>query len=185
MTYHSKACARDNAKEMRRMCRIVSFTLIECSGLFRTMIPEDTTQFLSNFLDFARLRRENMAPSLVTSIKEVDSKVALSYASAFLDLAMVYWEEVSKKKWNYLIFVEMKNTKNSKESPFANAIGLIGCYVLGNEGQENGLTDNISSILEQSEWLCSVSNDCRRVIDEAMIDKELNKHQSSTSNATA
>jgi len=70
------------------------------------MIPEDTTDALGNYLKSARLRRENMAPSLTACINEVDGKVAVSYAAAFLDLAMAYWDALTKTKWTNVILAK-------------------------------------------------------------------------------
>jgi hypothetical protein len=126
------------------------------SGAFLSLLPEDTVNYLNKYLEFSRLRKEDMAASLMDSIAEVDGRVALSYAISFEYMTEAYWVEMTSKKWNALIFQY-------------HAV--------------DGSNEHISELVEQTEWLCSVANDALRIVHETMINKELDRQKSSASSA--
>jgi hypothetical protein len=47
------------------------------TGVFMTLIPEDTEQLLTTYLMYARFKKENVAKSLHSELAELDKKVFL------------------------------------------------------------------------------------------------------------
>lgn len=141
------------------------------TGIFMTLLPEDTINYLSKYLQFARLRKEEMTGSLIDSIDKIDGKIAISYSNAFHLLAEAYWKNLTSKNWNIILSILINTNLNQSNSNTAGKSLKSG--VPFNGTTVTTVSKYEEELLECCDWLCSVANDSRRVIDNAMIDEQL------------
>jgi hypothetical protein len=66
---------------------------------FFSSIPEDLVEALLNYLEYARIDAHSVAASFASSLSQMDIKVCLAYANAFLLLSENYLSALSFKEW--------------------------------------------------------------------------------------
>eukprot|EP01038_Epipyxis_sp_PR26KG_P006726 gene6726-9219_t len=71
----------------------------EQGGGFKTAIPEDALDYLTNYLSIARLDKDKVAPSFRSSVKKLDMKVNINFVSAFRYLSEHYQNSLLEKDW--------------------------------------------------------------------------------------
>ena len=60
------------------------------SGQFQSLLPEDSTAYLLQYIALTRLHEKNIASSFAKHVNKLDANVHLSFASAYKHLADVY-----------------------------------------------------------------------------------------------
>ena len=65
-----------------------------------TAIPEDLVEVLLTYLQFARIHKDNVAPSFVASIGRLDAEVLMAYTSSFLYLSEQLRSALSSRDWS-------------------------------------------------------------------------------------
>ena len=73
---------------------ILSFSLV---GLFQSLLPEDSTAYLLQYIALTRLHEHNIASSFAKHVHKLDANVHLSFASAYKHLADVYADALKVK----------------------------------------------------------------------------------------
>ena len=152
-------------------------------GQFQTLLPEDCTAYLLQYIALTRLSEENIAMSFRKHVHKLDANVHLSFASAYKYLADIYTDSLRTKDWTKTdprilkqvetdgsTHVVMKND-NEKVSN-SESSNIISTAFGGSSTDDFLLDENEREQLDtQIEWLCSVANDSRRITEEAMISK--------------
>ena len=152
-------------------------------GLFQTLLPEDCTAYLLQYIALTRLSEENIAMSFRKHVHKLDANVHLSFASAYKYLADIYCESLRTKDWTKTdpriskqveidgsTHVVMKN--DNEKSSNNESSNIISSNFGGSNSDDFLLDENEREQLDtQIEWLCSVANDTRRITEEAMISK--------------
>ena len=141
-------------------------------GQFQSLLPEDSTAYLLQYISLTRLHEKNIAKSFRKHVHKLDANVHLSFASAYKYLADIYSDSLQVKDWTKTDPRSLKPIeseggthvimKNNNATNNSNSIS----------NDDYMLDDNEREQLDtQIEWLCSVANDCRRITEEAMISK--------------
>lgn len=66
---------------------------------FFSYIPEDLVEVLLTYLQYARIRKDTVAPSFQDSVGRLDTEVLMAYTSSFLYLAEQITEQLNSKDW--------------------------------------------------------------------------------------
>ncbi len=69
------------------------------SGRFYSNIPEDLVAALLNYLNYARMNSETVAPHFHSYLGQMDIKVCLAYTNSFLLLSEGYLSGLKMKEW--------------------------------------------------------------------------------------
>ena len=68
-------------------------------GQFQSLLPEDSTAYLLQYISLTRLHETNIAMSFRKHVHKLDANVHLSFASAYKYLADVYADALKTKDW--------------------------------------------------------------------------------------
>ena len=68
-------------------------------GMFQSLLPEDSTAYLLQYIALTRLHEKNIAVSFAKHVHKLDANVHLSFASAYKYLADVYADALKVKDW--------------------------------------------------------------------------------------
>lgn len=66
---------------------------------FFSYIPEDLVEVLLTYLQYARVRKDTVAPSFQDSVGRLDTEVLMAYTSSFLYLSEQIAEQLNSKDW--------------------------------------------------------------------------------------
>ena len=119
-------------------------------GLFKSFISEDVQRGLEMYMLYARLRREEIALSFYNTLSRVDVKVHAGFVTACQHLADQYKNALIGGSW---ATADMKPVDES------------GGAVNAGASREHEL----DQLTEHSEWVCSVVNDCHRMISRCYL----------------
>ena len=67
--------------------------------MFQSLLPEDSTAYLLQYIALTRLHEKNIAVSFAKHVNKLDANVHLSFASAYKYLADVYADALKVKDW--------------------------------------------------------------------------------------
>jgi hypothetical protein len=67
--------------------------------MFQSLLPEDSTAYLLQYIALTRLHEKNIAVSFAKHVHKLDANVHLSFASAYKYLADVYADALKVKDW--------------------------------------------------------------------------------------
>ena len=73
------------------------FLPFSLTGLFQSLLPEDSTAYLLQYIALTRLHEHNIASSFAKHVHKLDANVHLSFASAYKHLADVYADALKVK----------------------------------------------------------------------------------------
>ena len=97
-----------------RKLEFMLFLPFSLTGLFQSLLPEDSTAYLLQYIALTRLHEHNIASSFAKHVHKLDANVHLSFASAYKHLADVYADALKVKSiifnfkkldWIVIIFI--------------------------------------------------------------------------------
>ena len=77
----------------------MTYFFIILTGMFQSLLPEDSTAYLLQYIALTRLHEKNIAVSFAKHVNKLDANVHLSFASAYKYLADVYADALKVKDW--------------------------------------------------------------------------------------
>lgn len=77
----------------------MTYSFIVLIGMFQSLLPEDSTAYLLQYIALTRLHEKNIAVSFAKHVNKLDANVHLSFASAYKYLADVYADALKVKDW--------------------------------------------------------------------------------------
>jgi hypothetical protein len=69
------------------------------SGVFQSLLPEDSIEYLLQYISLTRLHEKNIAESFRQHVDKLDANVHLSFASSFKYLSEIYVDALKAKDW--------------------------------------------------------------------------------------
>ena len=161
-------------------------------GKFQSLIPEDVVAYLQQYVTLSRLGDDTASGSFRDQVHKLEAHIHLSFGAAFKILGDSYARAVKKGP---------KVTESVARAALASGIPIdwtrtISCghHEIGAASSRQGITattdpsktyavdvdavhsldeDEREQLDEHIEWLCSVANDCRRITENAMIEKAI------------
>ena len=177
-------------------------------GKFQSLIPEDVVAYLQQYVTLSRLGDEPASGSFRDQVHKLESHIHLSFGAAFKILGDSYAravkrgpkvsEQVARAAMASGMAIDWTRTLSCGHHDPAGA-GSSKYGISSSSPSDPSKTpysvdvdavhpldeDEREQLDEHIEWLCAVANDCRRITENAMIEKAIAQCQLTKKNNTS
>ena len=154
-------------------------------GKFQSLVPEDVVAYLQQYVTLSRLGEDNVSDSFRSQVHKLEAHIHLSFGAAFKFLSDRYAravnkgpkvpEAVARATAARGVAIDWTRTQRVRKSaaPTSGAADPAPATELDPDTVHALDDDEREQLDEHIEWLCSVANDCRRITENALIEKAI------------